>query len=67
MSKYDALWSYVKEQNEKKLLVTFSQIEKICGAPVDHSFLTYKKELLPCGYEVRKISMKNQTVEIHKI
>ena len=32
----------------------------------DHSFLTYKKELLEYGYKVGKISMKNKTVEFIK-
>lgn len=32
--------------------------EEITGLPIDHSFLTYKKELLECGYTVTKISMK---------
>ena len=34
---------------------------------MDHSFLTYKKELKEYGYEVRKISMKEQTVTFDKI
>ena len=34
--------------------------------PIDHSFLTYKKELIEYGYKVGKISMKEQTVEFMK-
>ena len=36
------------------------------GFSIDHSFLTYKKELADFGYKVGKISMKEQTVEIIK-
>ena len=46
--------------------LTFSQIENIAGFPIDHSFLTYKKELIPYGYKVWKISMKEQTVTFEK-
>lgn len=33
---------------------------------IDHSFLTYKIELIEYGHKVGKISMKEQTVEIMK-
>lgn len=35
--------------------------------PIDHSLLTYKKELLSYGYKVEKISMKEHTVTFEKI
>lgn len=44
-----------------------AQIEEIAGFPIDHAFLRYKKELLEYGYEVAKISMKQQTVEFKKL
>jgi len=62
MSKYDALWAYVGQCGEKELVLSYEQIERIAGCPVDHSFLKYKKELLTFGYEVKKISMKEQTI-----
>ena len=62
MSKYDALWAYIQGLNEEKLVLCFADIEQIAGTPLDHSFLKYKKELSDFGYEVEKISMKNQTV-----
>ena len=43
--------------------MTFDEIERISGQPIDHSFLTYKKELLEYGFCVGKISMKKGTVE----
>ena len=54
MSKYDPLWSYIKENGADKLTLSFAEIEKIAGLPIDHSFLTFKKELLPYGYKVGK-------------
>lgn len=31
-----------------------------------YAYLTYKKELINYGYEVRKISMKEKTIDIKK-
>ena len=62
MSKYDALWTYIQGLNEEKLILRFADIEQIAGTPLDHSFLTYKKELAQYGYAVEKISRKSQTV-----
>lgn len=67
MSKYNALWEYVKENGSKTYVLTFEEIEKIAGIPIDHSFLKYKKELADYGYQVGKISMKEQTVNFQKI
>ena len=47
--------------------MTFEEIRDIAGIPIDHSFLKYKKELIDYGYEVEKISMKEQTVIFNKI
>lgn len=66
MSKYDPLWNRIKEKNAESFRLTFAEIEKITGLPIDHSFLTYKKELLEYGYKVSKISMKEQTVAFEK-
>ncbi len=62
MSKYNALWEYVKNDGRQSFKLTFAQIQDIAGIPIDHSFLTYKKELAEYGYQVGKISMKEQTV-----
>ena len=66
MSKYDALWLWIKDNGGDGVTLTFAEIENIAGVPIDHSFLTYKKELLPYGYRVEKISMKAQTVAFAK-
>lgn len=66
MSKYDALWEYVKRNKEQSFLLTFGEIQDIAGIPIDHSFLKYKKELLGYGCKVGKISMKEQTVLFEK-
>lgn len=39
----------------------------MAGLPIDHSFLNAKKELLAYGYQVKKISLKEQTVLFEKI
>lgn len=66
MSKYNALWEYVSLSGKSSFKLTYEEIEQIAGVPIDHSFLTYKKELLAFGYKVGKISMKAQTVEFIK-
>ncbi|MGN0789075.1 MAG: hypothetical protein ACI4MY_03990 [Christensenellales bacterium] len=67
MSKYQRLWEFVGQQNCDSLVLTFAEIEKILGTPIDHSFLNCKKELSNYGYTVSKISMKNQTIRFEKI
>ena len=62
MSKDDALWAYVQKDGSPTLKLTFAQIQDIAGIPIDHSFLRYKKELADYGYQVGKISMREQTV-----
>ena len=66
MSKYDALWKYVSEEGKNSLKLSYAEIENVAGVPIDHSFLTYKKELIEYGYRVGKISIKEQTVEFIK-
>lgn len=67
MSKYEPLWNYIKENNKDSYKLTYEEIENILGFPIDHSFLTSKKELISYGYEVAKISMKDKTVLFNKI
>lgn len=67
MSKYDALWTYVKENGREDFLLTFDEIQKVLGFPIDHAFLRYKKELAAWGYEVGKISMKARTVAFRRL
>ena len=62
MSKYQPLWEHIQTINADKLSLSYGEIESILGFPIDHSFLTYKKELLAYGWNVKKISMKEQTV-----
>lgn len=67
MSKYDALWKYVQNRQENSFKLTFDEIADVSGVPIDHSFLKYKKELPEYGYQVGKISMKDQTVIFSKV
>ena len=60
MSKYQALWNYIKNNNKDEYELSFKEIKNFLGFEIDHSFLSYKKELLEYGYEVVKISMKEK-------
>lgn len=59
MDKYATLWAWIENNGSDRLKLTFEEIEKIAGIPMDHSFLKYKKNL--SGYAV-KISLKENTV-----
>lgn len=67
MSKYEPLWKYLKENKKDDYRLSYEEIKKILGFEIDHSFLTYKKEAKNYGYEVGKISMKEQTIFFNKI
>lgn len=67
MTKYELLWKWIKENGTDSFKLTYSEIENIVGLPIDHSFLTFKKELLEYGFKVGKISMKDQTVAFERI
>ncbi len=66
MSKYNALWEYVQKDGSPTIKLSFAEIHTIVGIEIDHSFLTYKKELVQYGYQVGKISLKEQTVSFAK-
>lgn len=66
MSKYNRLWEYIIANNQNKYELSFSEIEKILGFKIDHSFLSYKKELDEFNYEVKKISLKNKYLYIER-
>ncbi|AKA70428.1 MULTISPECIES: hypothetical protein [Clostridium] len=67
MSKYNALWEYVQKNDSPLIKLSFDEIHNILGIKIDHSFLNYKKELTQYGYQVGKISLKEQTVIFKKI
>ncbi len=67
MSKYNPLWAYIKENGSNQIKLTFSDIEEILTFPIDHSFLNFKKELTQFGYEVGKISLKENHITFNKI
>lgn len=66
MSKYNALWEYIKNSGKQSLKLTFDEIQNIAGVLIDHSFLNFKKELTNYGYQVGKISMKEKSVSFEK-
>ena len=67
MSKYNTLWEYVQKNGSPSFKLTFEEIQEIAGIPIDHYFLNYKKELKDYGYQVGKISMKEQTVIFNRV
>ena len=46
MSKFLPLWQYIKDNHDQDFQLSFNQIQKIVGLPIDHSFLNYKKNEL---------------------
>lgn len=66
ISKCDSLWEYIEKCGEREITLSYEEIEKICGVTIDHSFLTYKKELGCYGYRAEKISMNDKTVLFSK-
>ena len=67
MSKYLKLWNYINSCDKDEIVLSFENIKNICGLAIDHSFLTYKKELKEFGYEVIKISLKDKKIIFGKI
>ena len=67
MSKYEPLWNYLKENRLDNYTLTYEEIKNILGFEIDHSFLTYKKELKEYGYEVKKIKLKEKTIVFNKL
>ena len=57
MSKFNNLWVWISKNGEERFKLTFKQIENIAGIPIDHSFLTYKKELPEYGMN-RALALK---------
>ena len=67
MSKYNLLWEHLQKCSEPQIKMTFDEVLAIVGIPIDHSFLTYKKECPAYGYHVGKISMKEKNSHIYKM
>ena len=67
MSKFNNLWKKIGQDGRILFTLSFAEIESMAGLPIDHSFLNAKKELLVYGYQVKKISLKEQTVTFEQI
>lgn len=67
MSKYNKLWEFIHTQNKAESVLSFDEIKEILGFEIDHSFLTYKKELKKFSFSVKKISLKEKKVIFVKI
>jgi hypothetical protein len=63
MDKYEPLWKWISSNCiQKETIVTFETIKNVLGFPIDHSFLSYKKNLIQYGFEVKKISLKSKEI-----
>jgi hypothetical protein len=62
VSKYEPLWQHISDQTSESLTMTFDDASTILGFEIDHSLLTYKKELVGYGWSVVKISLKSKTI-----
>lgn len=67
MSKCDALWAWIRNNGTDRFALSFEDIGRIVGFPLDHAFLGSKKELLAIGWKVVKISMKEQIVLFERL
>lgn len=67
MSNYLELWNYLKNNNLDSYELSFDEIKNILGFDIDHSFLKYKKKLSSFGYEVVKISMKDNKIIFKRV
>ena len=54
MGRYTPLWRWIAQNGQSPCMLTFAQIESILGFPIDHAFLTFKKELTEYGARSRK-------------
>ncbi len=67
MSKYQPLWEYVASVGTYPLKLSFEDIAAVLGFPIDHAFLTFKKETSDYGFTVKKVSLKEKTVLFDKL
>ncbi len=67
LSRFEPLWKWIAVNGTESFRLTFDEVEAIAGVPIDHSFLTCKKELEAFGFRAGKISMKEQIVSFEKL
>ncbi len=67
MSKYQTLWKCVKSIDSFPLELSFDEIEKITGIPVNQTLFTSKKEAEEYGFMIRKVSKKEKFVIFDKL
>lgn len=67
IKRYDALWRHVRQSGAGHLVLSFDEIGRIAGVPIDHSFLHEKKALEDHGYRVEKISLKEKWVAFRRM
>lgn len=59
---YEPLWQYVAGNDAQSVTLSFSEIERVLGFPINHAFLNSKKDLHAYGWLCRNISMKENLI-----
>lgn len=67
VSCYQPLWDYIRNSGELEVRLTYEEIEKISGRPLDHVFLFSRDELLRYGYCVYRLSARERAVWFYKV
>ena len=67
MDKYSELWEYFADKNAAEIKLSFEELQNIVWIEIDHSFLTYKKNLEEYWYKVEKFSQKERFVIFKKL
>ena len=67
MSKYEPLWRHLEKDGRPTIRMIFDEIEAVLDFPIDHAFLSAKREAAAYGYVVAKISIKEKHVNFEKI
>lgn len=67
MSKYTPLWQHLAGLDAREVVLSFDEIAAIVGFPVDHAFLSYKKELPDYGWRFVRLSLKEKWVRFERI
>ena len=66
MQQFQPLWEFINAQNRTECKLSFDSIESILGFPLDHSFLSAKKQLNAYGFRVKKFYLAEKTEHYKK-
>ena len=67
MTVFRKLWLYLQDQCVTTEILTFDDINCICGHNVDNTFMKYRKEAEEYGISVVKVDLRNRKVHFARI